>query len=333
MKKEKDKGLFMRRLAIITFWITIFVIVASIVLVLFGMKGDCTDQIKVICRWLLVSLVAWYVVCLLTYVVSIIGEGIRNLRDSGDELFKNIDYFQRCWGESDAYYIRQVQIINWFYNESRMIDILVENGEYKRLLDRRDFLSKNVTFWNDFLLYLSSAVMAVLTSFMLDVINGGELGYGVIAIFVGTGFFCVFFIAFLMWKYSKRGEDGSYLSQIREYELKLLDKKINDLNQRLQISESEKNLLTAQQEVVRKLIEKTKKGRRKERKRIENESEKICRLNLVHPSIDESVQAESLEYMIGIIQEEMLECPSAKECMESHLKSLSKKSEENQLSI
>ena len=59
----------------------------------------------------------------------VIKRGTHNIRECDDELFKKIDQYRKCWGESKYHYIKQIQIINLYYKENGKVDELVKKGK------------------------------------------------------------------------------------------------------------------------------------------------------------------------------------------------------------
>ena len=83
-----------------------------------------------------VAMIVYFVIC----GILIMKRGIHNIKKCDDEIFRKIDQYKKCWGEDKHYYIKQIQIINLYYEEGGKVDELVKNKEIERLYARADFL-------------------------------------------------------------------------------------------------------------------------------------------------------------------------------------------------
>ena len=60
-----------------------------------------------------VAMIVYFVIC----GILIMKRGIHNIKKCDDEIFRKIDQYKKCWGEDKHYYIKQIQIINLYYEE------------------------------------------------------------------------------------------------------------------------------------------------------------------------------------------------------------------------
>lgn len=75
--------------------------------------------------------------------------GMHNIRTGGDILFEEIDKYKGCWESGRGNYIRQIKIINLYYQENGKVDELVTNQEFERLFARESFLSMRLSIQGD----------------------------------------------------------------------------------------------------------------------------------------------------------------------------------------
>lgn len=69
----------------------------------------------------------------------VIKYGIHNIRTGDDILFEEIDKYKECWESGRGNYIRQIKIINLYYQKNGKVDELVTNQEFERLFARESF--------------------------------------------------------------------------------------------------------------------------------------------------------------------------------------------------
>lgn len=193
-------------------------------------------------------------------IIDIYKNGFHNLRNCDDKLFENIDvYKKRRWKIDNVDYLRQIKIINLYYSKNGKVDVLVKEKELERLFQRRDFLLKQATWSENFITYFNSLVISGLASFIFAAYSDTNLIKNIASIIVIL--FIFFEIIFI--NYAERGENGSYHKQILEYEMKLLDEKIEHLEKNSIITPDDEKLLLTKQIVLNELIKKRKKAKRK----------------------------------------------------------------------
>ena len=220
------------------------------------------------------------VVILIPYTVDgimLIKKGLHNIKKCDDELFENIDKFKRSWEESNENYIKLLQIINLYYKPGGKVEELIRNKEIKRLLKRKDFLLKQRNLFNELSSYLYALFISVTASFLFQQLSLTNLGsVGILTIVP----LCAFFIVIIL-KYAERGNIGSYMYLVEEYEENCLDKKIETLRTGLLITTEDERMLATQQIAIDLLINKRLKAKKeKDKQEIERDIKIIEKLQL-----------------------------------------------------
>lgn len=202
-------------------------------------------------------------------------KGIHNIGSCDDEVFDYIDKFKYMWKEIERTNIELIQMINWHYKENGIVDQIAANNEIHRLYKRKDFLLKSSNFFEEAIKLFCSVVLSILTSFLLNAINAQFSASCFILIIVVVGIIAVFVL-----RYAERGQMGSYIFLVEEYELSLLSQKIEAYEKSLQLTDEDAKVLRGKQKVIEMLLEKHKKVKRKEISRLENDLITLEELNL-----------------------------------------------------
>ena len=114
-----------------------------------------------------VAMIVYFVIC----GIFTMKRGIRNIKKCDDELFKKIDQYKKCWGEDKHYYIKQIQIINLYYEKGGKVDELVKNKEIERLYARADFLLIQNSLFDNLITCFYSLVISVIASFVCQMME------------------------------------------------------------------------------------------------------------------------------------------------------------------
>lgn len=72
-------------------------------------------------------------VFLFAILITSIKQGFSNVKKCVDPVFTGIDKHKECWEESDNFYLKLIQIINYYYKENGKVDELISNQEITRL--------------------------------------------------------------------------------------------------------------------------------------------------------------------------------------------------------
>lgn len=207
----------------------------------------------------------------------VIKRGTHNIRECDDELFKKIDQYRKCWGESKYHYIKQIQIINLYYKENGKVDELVKKREVDRLYKRADFLSIQNSLFDYMVNSLNSLIISIVASYVFQIVEDKN---GILT-FLGMIVILVIIFALIMLRYVEKGQAGSYRYYIDEYEKDLLLKKINKLENELKISDADERILETKQVAINELIRiREKKRGKNEKKKIEADIRQVNELDL-----------------------------------------------------
>ncbi len=176
-------------------------------------------------------------------------------------IFDNLDFFKSHWRETNNYYIRRIGTIHYFYNESENIEKLVKEKRLDVLWERYSEVSKRDDFIKNFTVAMDGIIISVISSYIIKVnihksISGKELF--LIVIVVGI----LFTISFR--EYMFKGKGGTLEYRINEFELKEIQKKIEEIQNSINMNENEVKLLYTQQVLYQKLVKNNKQFRMNE---------------------------------------------------------------------
>lgn len=217
------------------------------------------------------------IVYLVIYGVFIIRRGICNIKKCDDELFTKIDQYKICWNEDKHYYIKQIQIINLYYEKGGKVDELVKNKEIERLYARADFLLTQNSLFDNLTTCFCSLAISVVASFVCQMMECQS----VLLVFVWMVTILLCFFVIILSRYAQKGQAGSYRYYIGEYERDLLLQKIKDLEKKLTISEDDEQILEMKQIVINELIHiREKKKLKKQKDKLETDIKQVEKLNL-----------------------------------------------------
>lgn len=221
---------------------------------------------------------------LIPFIISLclyIKNCMKNLRSCNDELFDELDGHKKRWEENDNYYINRIKIINLFYAKGGKIDTLVKNKEIKRLFIRSDYLSKQLSTFDDLYSNFQAFGISIVAALFMQITNEANSN-PFIEIFSTIMIFIAFF-AILLIKYQERGQISSYTHMIDEYELGLLKQKIYEVEQEIVCTNNDLDVLKMQKVIfdeLDKLRKKTWFWNRKRKKEIIQDIITVENLNL-----------------------------------------------------
>ena len=220
-----------------------------------------------------VAMIVYFVIC----GILIMKRGIHNIKKCDDELFRKIDQYKKCWGEDKHYYIKQIQIINLYYEEGGKVDELMKNKEIERLYARADYLSIQNSLFDNFITCFYSLVISVIASFVCQMMECES----VLLMFVWMITILLFFFGIILLRYAEKGQAGSYRYYIDEYERDLLLQKIADLEKELTITGDDEQILETKQIVINELIRiRQKKKLKKQKEKLETDIKQVGQLDL-----------------------------------------------------
>jgi len=220
-----------------------------------------------------VAMIVYFVIC----GILIMKRGIHNIKKCDDEIFRKIDQYKKCWGKDKHYYIKQIQIINLYYEEGGKIDELVKNKEIERLYARADFLLIQNSLFDNLITCFYSLVISVIASFVCQMMECKS----VLLMFVWMVTILFSFFGIILSRYAEKGQAGSYRYYIDEYERGLLLQKIMDLEKKLTITGDDEQILETKQIVINELIRiRQKKILKNQKEKLETDIKQVGKLDL-----------------------------------------------------
>lgn len=250
---------------------------------------DVVDNIvkELILVVIILAILIYYIICL----VRVMKQGMHNIKTCDNKLFENIDQYKTSYGKDNQYYIKQIKIINFYYKESGRIDELIKKGDIEQLYIRADFLKVRVLLYDDMINCFSSLAISVVATFICQATEAKNIVMGFAWGVTILG--CIF--STILFRYKERGQDGSYISYVNEYERNLLMKKIEQMENNLKINELEEYELEMKQIIINELVHILSKRRCQfERKEIEADIKTIEHLNLRIGNSDKTYKSEIL---------------------------------------
>ena len=269
---------------LIQFCVTIvgiaFAIICSVIF-LMNFENEFTQYELEIMRnivFIVSTLIALSVgVCGVVICIIIIKNGIQNVKKCSDDFWSSIDLYKRGSGEKNAYYLKQIEIINLYYREGGRVEKLVENKDIKRLFVRMDYLNVQTSIFDDMTTYFYSLAISVIASLICQMMECENL----LLLYVQVALIMLSFFTIVLAKYVKRGQDGSYRYLVDKYEQNLLSQKIDMLYQKVEVKEEDEDYLKTKQIVIDALLEiKRKKKGKEEKKKIAKDIECVECLQL-----------------------------------------------------
>ena len=220
-----------------------------------------------------VAMIVYFVIC----GILIMKRGIHNIKKCDDEIFRKIDQYKKCWGEDKHYYIKQIQIINLYYEEGGKVDELVKNKEIERLYARAVFLLIQNSLFDNLTTCFCSLVISVIASFVCQMMECES----VLLMFIWMVVILLSFFGIILSRYVEKGQAGSYRYYIDEYERGLLLQKITDLEKKLTITGDDEQILETKQIVINELIRiRQKKKLKKQKEKLETDIKQVGKLDL-----------------------------------------------------
>lgn len=256
--------------------IIVLIGVVNIVCSIYHYLGRIGEIITVIRDVSIILIILTIVVCIVSRVIYSIKQGIWNITDCKDDLFRKIDQHKRNL-RGDKAYIKLIQIINLYYEEGGKVDELVKNNEIERLFARADFLLHQKSLSDDFKTYYISFGLSVFALFFTGIAECEN----VVVTFVWMVVIIFSFLALFISKYTTNDQVEVCRAYIDEYERKLLLRKIKKLEQKLIIADDDEPFLEMKQIVINELI-RIKKNRRgkKQKNKLEDDIRMVGQLDL-----------------------------------------------------
>lgn len=219
---------------------------------------------------------------ILVTCVRFISKTLKNLRNYPEGVFREIDEYRNHWGETKEHYTDMVRIISFYYCDEGKIDRAVGNNLYL-LYERLDYLKQLLNVKNNLLNCFVSVALSLVVSVFIALIS--EKGSFVLTNIILMLCFVCFIVAIIVFPYSKMVK-SSYES-VFLYEIKLLEKKIEEAQEQVQNDEINEEIFASHHAILKVLIEKIRKARGKQVKELKADLRLVESLNLYVPQISE----------------------------------------------
>lgn len=243
---------------------------------------------------------------LFAILISSIKQGFSNVRKCDDPVFAGIDKHKECKDESDNFYLKLIQIINYYYKENGKVDELISNQEIMRLYARVDFLSTQNDFYDHYIMCVCSLALGVSSSLLVQSTDKRPL-----EMLIWLVLLVPIIIFIIVFRFNEKGKAGSYSYLAAEYEKKLLEERINCYEESLQINDINMSLLDSKQAIISALMKKARKKRGRSKKQIISDIKKVNRLDLQIETADlchiEEIRMDEIEYCLVYDKEKGLE--------------------------
>lgn len=146
---------------------------------------------------------------------------------SEDPVFEEIEGALRGWKNGIDGFSRGMLEINSFYEERGIADKMLQNGQYERLLRRKEFLDRRRSLYNEASAYYSTVLFGVLSIVVCQLLlqntiqNGAVTALVVMGLIMGIGFF-------ILWRIVESRKGGSFFYMMRNLENAKLVGRMND---------------------------------------------------------------------------------------------------------
>ncbi|MBE5845301.1 MAG: hypothetical protein E7302_14205 [Butyrivibrio sp.] len=249
-----------------------------------------TEIMMAIVYVLLILILMLGLMIIILIVLSTIISGVKNIKYCNDEIFREIDEKWHTYSDNSGYFERKIAIIGHYYSDGGIIDKkIVDKGQIIRLYDRLDYLEKQISIWDEAMMYLVSMTLSVLASeYCTNVLikNYSNVLVETISVFA----FIVAFFTIIVLKYKDKGKAGSYYYMIQRFEKRLLEEKIRNYEDAIADSVQSIDMMMVQQNVISdliRLVKREKNNRKKER--LEQEIIKVDKLKLYKIKINDEI--------------------------------------------
>ena len=207
------------------------VIYFPFVIFVYFFKDILPKQIFEVASWIeRIGSILLLVVCIVFIVgeiISVIISATKNYKGIDEPVFRQIDMFLKTWNETNNSYRRMIAVINAAYGESGEIQHYIDSGRLDVLFQRKNDLENSINGpvheKDDIAAWFISIIAAM---FYEKIINDNSNDVETIAWGI---FILLIFAVILFRRYLSKGHGNSYKYNIREYELKLLEEKIDNM--------------------------------------------------------------------------------------------------------
>ena len=193
--------------------------------------------------------IGFMLIAIIFQVVYLFKEAFSHVsRYKGKQCFEKIEFLYKNLGECNGYYQSIIREINKVYNEDSEIKVIIGKRDLSTLYARKSYLENNMDLHGNMIQTITSVGISGL--FALINFKTGR------SFFVPILFSALAVVGILLCivvKYVEKGRGGSYLYNVYEYELKLLNDKINSVYNNLKANADVERVIRMRQVVINAL--------------------------------------------------------------------------------
>ncbi len=211
------------------------------------------------------------------WLIHIWKRSVHNIQKCDDKDFDDLSKICGIANDNISYDIAY-KLIDYYYKDGGIIDDLISTKQYYRLLNRYDFLKKNIEFDEELSQYLYSIFLSLFTTEMSKIMEAAYVisdFWGVLLFLIKMMILVLMIVFFFLQRYAKRGKNGEFNYALMEYEEKLLKERIESSVNSTEMSKKDYKVLMMQQLLIHKILikdaKKLKKYKLEERKQDINE--------------------------------------------------------------
>lgn len=229
-----------------------------------------------------VTFASLLVLFVLTIIIPLV-KGIiavrRSLKDTEDTLFAPIDKGRKLVNKNNGYYLMVIRLVNSIYRENGLVHELVQVKDIELLQRRKEYLGKQLHFPDDAAIFFSGLSMSILAAFIISLAESSCNSFEFIIGIIVLAALAVVLVVFQYGPYAFKL--NGLEREILEFELKCLNKAIDELNTQLSVNENQDIVLKTQLLVIRKLDKILKNAKKNEKQKILQDIERVQNLNLL----------------------------------------------------
>lgn len=179
-------------------------------------------------------------------------------RYEGKQCFEKIECLYRNLGDCNGYYQGIIREINQVYKADIEIETMINERDLESLYARKSYLENGLDSHSNIMQVLTSAGVSLIVA-LANYETGASIAlsifYTMVAV-VGVVLCCIA-------KYIEKGRGGSYLYNTYEYELELLNKKIDLIQYNLETNEAIERIIQMRQVIINTLCDLYSHGKRR----------------------------------------------------------------------
>ena len=242
LKRVQQKALIVE---IVAFVVALGMSLAYLLSVLTKQQVTISNILKIIIYLTIVVTVLaglTYFVTLIVWVIKNIYRNATGKASLSKEYFERLDYMREHWGEPNTFFKKRIGSIKYFYDRPE-IQELVENGRLDILYDRHSELMNRFALNKNLVAIAqgiaSSVIYAIFAAIVNHLLTDENSFSAQLMVVIGIiGIFASIIAATNLeniWK----GQGGSFVYELDTYELKILEEKIAEIEERIDMNEAE----------------------------------------------------------------------------------------------